>query len=159
METPDSSVLLQKEFRSSCLQAIDPHSKYTAQMPCRHLKPFSRNDFLPVACMGPVYWKQKTIGLKLQEEQFVMESSRKTVSIRKKMFFFIITTVLVVAFGTSAIAFTASANQIDRYYKQNTADNARNFASFVDAEYIAKRRTSIESEEYQKLRTLAEEAG
>ena len=86
-----------------------------------------------------------------------MESSRKTVSIRKKMFFFIITTVLVVAFGTSAIAFTASANQIDRYYKQNTADNARNFASFVDAEYIAKLRTSIESEEYQKLRTLAEE--
>ena len=86
-----------------------------------------------------------------------MESSRKTVSIRKKMFFFIITTVLVVAFGTSAIAFTASANQIDRYYKQNTADNARNFASFVDAEYIAKLRTSIESEEYQNLRTLAEE--
>lgn len=86
-----------------------------------------------------------------------MESEKKTVSIRTKMFFFIIIIVLLAAFGTSAIAFTTGANQIDRYYKQNTADNARNFASLVDAEYIAKLRASVETPEYQELREKAEE--
>ena len=51
------------------------------------------------------------------------------------MYIFVIITILAVAFGTSAIAFTTGANQINRYYEQNAADNARNFASMVDGGY------------------------
>ena len=88
-----------------------------------------------------------------------MDGNRKTVSIRSKMFIFIIITVFAVALGTSAIAFRTSANQIDKYYKQNTADNARNFASFMNekADFLEKLRSVAESEEYQKLRDRAEE--
>ena len=88
-----------------------------------------------------------------------MDGNRKTVSIRSKMFIFIIITVFAVALGTSAIAFRTSANQIDKYYKQNTADNARNFASFMNekADFLEKLRSVAESEEYQKLRDQAEE--
>lgn len=61
-----------------------------------------------------------------------MENQSKKFSIRKKMYIFVILTVLAVAFGTSTIAFLTGADQINRYYKQNTADNARNFASMVE---------------------------
>ncbi len=87
-----------------------------------------------------------------------MEKSGKTVSIRRKMFIFIIITVFAVALGTSAIAFQTGADQIDRYYKQNTADNARNFAFFMDekADFLETLRKTAESEEFQKLRDQAE---
>ena len=74
------------------------------------------------------------------------------------MYIFVIIIVLAVAIGTSAITFLTSANQIDGYYKQNTADNARNFASMVDGDYLKKLRIAAESEEFQKLRGQAEEA-
>ena len=86
-----------------------------------------------------------------------MEKHRKF-SIRMKMYIFVIIIVLAVAIGTSAITFLTSANQIDGYYKQNTADNARNFASMVDGDYLKKLRIAAESEEFQKLREQAEEA-
>ena len=88
-----------------------------------------------------------------------MDETKKTVSIRVKMFIFIIITVFAVALGTSAIAFRTGANQIDKYYKQNTADNARNFASFMNekAEFLETLRSVAESDEYQKLRDRAEE--
>ena len=86
-----------------------------------------------------------------------MEKHR-TFSIRMKMYIFVIIIVLAVAIGTSAITFLTSANQIDGYYKQNTADNARNFASMVDGDYLKKLRIAAESEEFQKLREQAEEA-
>ena len=85
-----------------------------------------------------------------------MENAKKTISLRSKIFIFLLITVFAVAFGTSAIAFTAGADQIDRYYKQNTADNARNFASLVDAEYMKELRAEAESEVYQALRETAE---
>ncbi len=86
-----------------------------------------------------------------------MEKQRKKSSIRRKMYIFVIITVLAVACGTSAIGFLTSANQIDRYYKQNTADNARNFASMVDGDYLKKLRAAVETEEFQTLRERAEE--
>lgn len=86
-----------------------------------------------------------------------MENKRKKFSIRKKMYIFVIITVLAVACGTSAITFLTSANQIDRYYKQNTADNARNFASMVDGDFLKELRTAAETEEFQALREKAEE--
>ena len=86
-----------------------------------------------------------------------MEEKKKSFSLRKKMYIFVIVTVLAVAFGTSAIAFTTGANQIDRYYKQNTADNARNFASMVDGDFLAELKEVAASEEFQTLREQAEE--
>ena len=78
-------------------------------------------------------------------------------SIRRKTNLLVIFTILVVAFGTSAIAFGTSIKQIDSYYKQSARDNAKNFASFLDAEYLQKLRVCLESEEYQKIRDEAEE--
>ena len=83
---------------------------------------------------------------------------KKNFSIKKKMYIFVAITLLVAAFGMSALSFFAEADQIDRYYKQNTADNARNFASMVDGDYLKKLRVVAESEEYQALREKAEEA-
>lgn len=89
-------------------------------------------------------------------EVYDMEKTRKRSSIRMKMYIFVIITVLAVAFGTSAIAFNAEANQIDRYYKQNTADNARNFATMVDGDFLRELRDVARTDEFQALREKAE---
>ncbi|HAG68622.1 MAG TPA: hypothetical protein DCL38_01455 [Lachnospiraceae bacterium] len=77
--------------------------------------------------------------------------------IAMKMYIFVTLTVLAVAAGSSAIAFRTGANQIDRYYKQTTADNARNFASMVDGDFLKELKEAAASEEYQKLRERAVE--
>lgn len=82
---------------------------------------------------------------------------RMRFSVKAKMYVFVIITVLAVAAGTSAIAFRVEADQIDRYYKQNTADNARNFASFVDGDFLAELKEAAASDEFQALRVKAEE--
>ena len=87
-----------------------------------------------------------------------MEQNANFFSIRKKMYIFVAITVLVVAFGIAMISFLTEVNQIDRYYKQNTADNARNFASMVDGDYLRTLRDAAASEEFQDLRETAEEA-
>ncbi len=86
-----------------------------------------------------------------------MGNASEHFSVKKKMYIFVVLTVLAVAFGTSAIAFQTSANQIDDYYKLSTADNAKNFASMVDGDYLLTLRKAIESEEYQTLREKAVE--
>ena len=86
-----------------------------------------------------------------------MNKEKKFFSIRLKMYIFVIITILSVAFGTSTIAYTTGADQIDRYYKQNTADNARNFASMVDGDFLRELRRAAESEEFQAIRNQAEE--
>ena len=86
------------------------------------------------------------------------EQTKKRVSIKTKMYIFVIVIVLAVAFGTSAIAFTTEADQIDRYYKQNTADNATNFASMVDGDFLEELSAVAASDEFQKLREHPEHA-
>ena len=61
---------------------------------------------------------------------------KRRVSIATKMYVFVAAIVVMVGLGTTAIAYRAQANQIDSYYKQNTADNARNFASMVDGDFL-----------------------
>lgn len=85
-----------------------------------------------------------------------IDKKRRFFSIRTKMYIFVIVIVLIAAFGASAIAFTTEADQIDRYYKQNTEDNASNFASMVDGDFLSKLRDVAKSEEFQKLRKKAE---
>ena len=86
-----------------------------------------------------------------------MSKPNKRFSIKKKMYIFVFIVVLLVVLGTGTIAYIAGVKQIDRYYKQNTADNARNFASMVDGDFLLKLRTAAESDEYQKIREKAVE--
>lgn len=73
------------------------------------------------------------------------------------MYIFVVLAVLAAALGTSMLAFWTGADQIDAYYKQAASDNARNFASMVDGDYITELRGYIESDEYQQIRDKAEE--
>ena len=79
------------------------------------------------------------------------------VSVKMKMYIFVATTVLVVALGTMIIAFSISSNQINSYYRQNASDNARNVASMMDGDYLARLREVAASDEFQALRERAEE--
>ena len=86
-----------------------------------------------------------------------MKTDKKTFSIKKKMYIFVVIVVIAVAFGISIISFFTGADQIDRYYKQNTADNARNFASMVDGDFLRELREAAKTDEFQALRETAEE--
>ena len=86
-----------------------------------------------------------------------MKKDEKRFSIKLKMYIFVVITVLAVAFGISAFAFLTSANQINNFYKQVTSDNARNFASLVDGDFLAELRAEAETEEFRQLRDKAEE--
>ena len=78
-------------------------------------------------------------------------------SIRIKLYIFIILTIILIASGTIIFSYITSSRQINNYYKQMTTDNAQNFASNLDGEYLAKLRSALESEEYQEIRDRAEE--
>lgn len=67
-----------------------------------------------------------------------------------------VVTILTIALGTAGIAFRTSADKIDRYYKEATAGNAKNYASMVDGDYVLELRKCVESEEFQKTRDRAE---
>lgn len=86
-----------------------------------------------------------------------MKKGKKHFSIRIKMYIFVVLAVLVSALGTSMLAFLTGADQIDEYYRQAASDNARNFASMVDGDFIKELRGYIESDEYQQIRDKAEE--
>ena len=90
-------------------------------------------------------------------EAFTLKEEKKRFSIRFKMYIFVIITILSVAIGTSTITYNTGAHQIDRYFKQNTADNARNFASMVDGDFLRELRSVAASEEFQAIRNQAEE--
>ena len=85
------------------------------------------------------------------------EQKKHRFTVRRKMNIFVILIILVVAVGTSTITFITSINQIDSYYRQIASDNAKNFASMVDGDYLGVLRKAIESEEYQAIREKAEE--
>ena len=84
------------------------------------------------------------------------EQKKHRFTVRRKMNIFVILIILVVAVGTSTITFITSINQIDSYYRQIASDNAKNFASMVDGDYLGVLRKAIESEEYQAIREKAE---
>ncbi len=86
-----------------------------------------------------------------------MQKEKLRFSIKSKMYIFMVVTILAIAMGTAGIAFRASADKIDRYYKEATAGNAKNYASMVDGDYVLKLRKYVESEEFQKIRDRAEE--
>ena len=76
-------------------------------------------------------------------------------SIRHRVYIFIIAILAIVAFGTLAITYRISTNQMDRFYKQSVLDNSRNFASLVDGDYLMKLKNTICTDEYIELREKA----
>ena len=86
-----------------------------------------------------------------------MSDSKRFFSIKKKMYIFVIFAVFAVAVGVSMIAYTTSVDSIDSYYKKAASDNARNIASVVDGDYLAKLRTELETDEYQQIRDRSEQ--
>ena len=86
-----------------------------------------------------------------------MQPGKKLFSVKWKMYIFIAITLFVVVLGTAAISFLTSVGPIDKFYKHCASDNARNFASMVDGDYLAMLREVAASEEFQALRDRAEE--
>ena len=81
----------------------------------------------------------------------------KRFSIGWKLYIFIIATVLFAVAGVCALSFFIYADQIDTYYKNLTINCAHTFSEYVDIEFMTELRNVAESEEYQALRSEAEE--
>lgn len=76
-------------------------------------------------------------------------------SVKVKTYIFVFLLVMAMAAGTSVLAFFASVNQINDYYKRCAAGNARYFSTMVDGDYLGKLREAAESAEFQTLRREA----
>lgn len=81
----------------------------------------------------------------------------KRLSIKLYVYICVIGIALFVALGTILVSYKLSTNQVDKHYGIAATDNAKNFASFLDGDFIAEVRSIIESEEYQQIRQQAED--
>ncbi|MBE6877237.1 MAG: hypothetical protein E7496_11070 [Ruminococcus sp.] len=73
------------------------------------------------------------------------------------MYLFIIITVLIATIGTAMISYFINTQQIDNFCKTITINNAQNFVSLINPEYMQALKDMATSEEYQLLRNTAEE--
>ena len=78
-------------------------------------------------------------------------------SIKYRLYLFLILTILLIASITIVFSYISNSNQIDSYYKRTTTDNAKNFASLIDVNFIQELKTVLKTDEYQQIRTVAEE--
>lgn len=78
-------------------------------------------------------------------------------SIKYRLYLFLILTILLIASITIVFSYISNSNQIDSYYKRTTTDNAKNFASLIDVDFIQELKTVLKTDEYQQIRTVAEE--
>lgn len=78
-------------------------------------------------------------------------------SIKFKLYLFLICTIILIASSLIIASYYISKAQIDTYYKNITTENAENFSTFIDGDFIAKLRPLLESDEFQALRDTAEE--
>ena len=86
-----------------------------------------------------------------------MNKKRGRFSIGIKIYLFVTLTVIVVSFASLLISYNVNVNQIDSYFKNLTLESARNFASFVDADFLRELRDTVITDEYQAIRDQAEE--
>ena len=82
---------------------------------------------------------------------------RKRISIGFRVYGFIAVAVFLASFGASMIAYGIHVGQIDTYYKNLSMNNAINFASFVDGDYLKSLLEVVMTDEYMELRDTAEE--
>ena len=83
-------------------------------------------------------------------------NKHKRSSIKLYVYVCIIGLALFVALGTMLISYRITTKQIDKHYGIIATDNAKNFASYLDGDFIGDLREIIESDEYQKVREQAE---
>ena len=86
-----------------------------------------------------------------------MKNTGRKFSLGSKITIFVILTILLSVSGVCILSFIINVNQIDTYFKRLTINNARNFASFVDPDFLKELKEIAQSEEYQALRDRAEE--
>ena len=84
--------------------------------------------------------------------------NKKKNSIKFKIYIYIGVTVFLAALAVALITFYISISSIDRYYETLSKDTASNFSTMIDGDYLERLKRHVESREYQKLRTIAEES-
>ena len=89
----------------------------------------------------------------------VSPMKKRRFSINLKLHLLVIAVVLAVSFGIAMLAFSINVDQIDRYFKRMSYNSAENFAAFIDPDFVARLRTTAESEEFQAVRRKAEDTG
>lgn len=78
-------------------------------------------------------------------------------TIGKKMYLFVIAIVLFATGCVCALNYVINVDQINTYYKRLTINNAVNYSTLVDVEFLKELRAVAETDEYQALRMEAEE--
>ena len=78
-------------------------------------------------------------------------------TIGKKMYLFVIAIVLFATGCVCALNYAINVDQINTYYKRLTINNAVNYSTLVDVEFLEELRAVAETDEYQALRMEAEE--
>ncbi len=80
------------------------------------------------------------------------------VSLTVKLNVLILAITILLAGGLTVIAYQVNSERVDRYYKQTTSEAASAIAAFVDGDFLAHFKESIDSADFQKLRYDAVEA-
>lgn len=86
-----------------------------------------------------------------------MEEIKHRFAIGKKMYIFVVAIVLFATVCVCANSYVINVDQVNTYYKRLTINNAKNYASLVDVDFLKELRAVVMSEEYQALRVEAEE--
>ena len=85
-------------------------------------------------------------------------ANRFKFTLGKKVYIFVGLTVFLAAFGAATLSYAINARQIDDYYKKLTLHCARNFSTLIDADFFARLRKTLETDEFQELHAVAEES-
>lgn len=86
-----------------------------------------------------------------------MNSKKTRFNIGLKMYLFVTATVLFAVAGVSTLSYLIDSSQIDEFYKRMTVNSAIHYSRMVDAGFLSRLREVAMSDEYQQLRTQAEE--
>lgn len=86
-----------------------------------------------------------------------MNSKKTRFNIGLKMYLFVTATVLFAVAGVSTLSYLIDSSQIDEFYKRMTVNSAIHYSRMVDVGFLSRLREVAMSDEYQQLRTQAEE--
>lgn len=85
------------------------------------------------------------------------EKKKAYVSVGRKIFLYVVLTVFMIALSVAIVSHFINASRIDNYFKGLSSDTARNFRTFVDADFLLQVKETVTTEEFQTLRERAEE--
>jgi len=89
--------------------------------------------------------------------EVILLKIRRRVSIRLYLYSLFIFAIIFAAMSTLIISYRTSISQLNNYYDITAKQNAKNVSDVIDGDYVRNLRTVVESEEYQAIRTEAEE--